>query len=580
MLKLLKRFYQFLWIYRGKFILFLLVLVVAGVIGNLGPYTYKLLIEALPSQNYRQILLPVLLYVGVRVISNWLSALSNFLGDRVLIPAARDARLTIFRHIQDLDFAFHVNKNTGSLISAFKRGDNAFFNLFNNIHHEIGEVAIGLTVLLFFFTGISPLITILTVAIFAGNILLGWQLIGINIAKRKLFNEVEDELSGIITDNLINYETVKFFAQEAKEERRLRRSFRDWTQRLWQYVNTFRLIDIVVGTVSNLGALLIFWLMIKRLITGQSSVGDFVLVTSFMTSFYYQFFRLLYHLRGIARDFTDIQSYFAILEEKILVRDPAKPVKLLNIQGEINFGQVSFAYPGFSKKVLKNINLLIKPGESVAFVGRSGVGKTTIVRLLLRFYDVAQGKIALDGVDIRRLAKRQLRSLIGIVPQEPILFNNTVEFNIGYGHQRATHHQIIKVAKMANLDNFIQSLPEQYQTQVGERGIKLSGGQKQRLAIARMLLTDPKVIIFDEATSNLDSESERLIQNALWKIARDRTLLIIAHRFATVRRVGKIVVMDRGRIVATGSHQQLIKNKQGIYQYLWRLQAHGPHVLR
>jgi len=580
MLELLKRFYQFLWIYRGKFILFLLVLVVAGVIGNLGPYTYKLLIEALPSQNYRQILLPVLLYVGVRVISNWLSALSNFLGDRVLIPAARDARLTIFRHIQDLDFAFHVNKNTGSLISAFKRGDNAFFNLFNNIHHEIGEVAIGLTVLLFFFTGISPLITILTVAIFAGNILLGWQLIGINIAKRKLFNEVEDELSGIITDNLINYETVKFFAQEVKEERRLRRSFRDWTQRLWQYVNTFRLIDIVVGTVSNLGALLIFWLMIKRLITGQSSVGDFVLVTSFMTSFYYQFFRLLYHLRGIARDFTDIQSYFAILEEKILVRDPAKPVKLLNIQGEINFGQVSFAYPGFSKKVLKNINLLIKPGESVAFVGRSGVGKTTIVRLLLRFYDVAQGKIALDGVDIRRLAKRQLRSLIGIVPQEPILFNNTVEFNIGYGHQRATHHQIIKAAKMANLDNFIQSLPEQYQTQVGERGIKLSGGQKQRLAIARMLLTDPKVIIFDEATSNLDSESERLIQNALWKIARDRTLLIIAHRFATVRRVGKIVVMDRGRIVATGSHQQLIKNKQGIYQYLWRLQAHGPHVLR
>ena len=408
--------------------------------------------------------------------------------------------------------------------------------------------------------------------VFLTNILVGWLLIKSNIRKRAIFNEAEDRISGIITDNLINYETVKFFAQEKKEEGRLKRKFKDWESKLWAYTNSFRLIDITIGTLSNLGILAIFWVAIHRLVAGQMTIGDLVMIASFSTSLYHRFFRLLYHLRDIARNYVDIQRYFSILDNEILIKDPKRPVKIRDTKGEIRFKDVSFNYPDNRENILTNINLHIKPGESVAFVGRSGVGKTTLIRLLLRFYDTNKGNILIDGIDIRRLTKSQLRSLIGIVPQEPILFNNTIGFNIAYGNNQAKKADIIKATEMANLHKFVEGLPLKYETQVGERGIKLSSGQKQRLAIARMLLTNPKIIIFDEATSNLDSESERLIQNALWKIAKNRTVLIIAHRFSTVRRADRIVVMEKDQIVESGPHDELIK-KKGLYSYLWQLQS-------
>ncbi|MBU0476499.1 ATP-binding cassette domain-containing protein, partial [Patescibacteria group bacterium] len=270
--------------------------------------------------------------------------------------------------------------------------------------------------------------------------------------------------------------------------------------------------------------------------------------------------------------------YFSILDNEILIKNPEKPVRVKDIKGEIKFDQVSFKYPDDEKDIIDNINLDIKSGESVAFVGRSGTGKTTMIKLLLRFYDVNKGRILIDGIDIRNLTKSQLRSFVGIVPQEPILFNNTIGFNIGYGDSQAKKADIIEVARIANLHDFINSLPQKYNTQVGERGIKLSGGQKQRLAIARMLLTNPKIIIFDEATSNLDSESERLIQEALWKIAKDRTVLIIAHRFSTLRRADKIIVMDKGQIIESGDHNKLIRDK-GLYSYLWELQSKGQNEI-
>jgi ABC-type multidrug transport system fused ATPase/permease subunit len=247
-------------------------------------------------------------------------------------------------------------------------------------------------------------------------------------------------------------------------------------------------------------------------------------------------------------------------------------VKIKRIRGNISFEDVSFDYPEGKKGVLKNFTLHIGPGHSVAFVGRSGVGKTTVIRLLLRFYDVTKGKILVDGIDIRNFTKSQLRSFIGVVPQEPILFNNTIGFNIAYGKCQAKKREIIKAARMANLYGFIKSLPQRFETRVGERGVKLSGGQKQRLAIARMILTNPKVIIFDEATSNLDSESESLIQDSLWKIAKNRTVLIVAHRFSTVRRADRIVVLEKGKIAEAGSHLELMR-KRGLYSYLWKLQS-------
>jgi len=573
MVKIFKRFYRFLLRYKKRFMVFIAVLLVASVLANLNPYFLKLLIDSAPSRNYQRLIAVLLVFVGVRILAGFLDTLSHYLGDRVLVPAAKDARLAVFRYIQDLDFAFHVDKNTGSLISAFRRGDGAFFELFFDIHQNIIYILVSLLVAIFFFSRITPAIALVLLLIFVINTALSWYLIKINMEKRRSFNKSEDEISGIITDNLLNYETVKFFAQEEKETRRLKDKFKDWMSKLYQYSDTFRLMDFTIGTLSNLGLLFIFWITISKLIKDQITLGDFAMVAAFISGFYYQFFDLLYRLRNIAKRYVDIQRYFAVLDNEIQVKDPVKPVKVKEIRGEICFHNLNFSYPSNKQAILRNIDLSIQEGESIALVGRSGAGKTTLIKLLLRFYDLSKGKISLDGIDIKDFSKSQLRSFIGVVPQEPILFNNTIGYNIAYGVDKAMLSEIIEAAKMANLHDFIKRLPLKYKTEVGERGIKLSGGQKQRLAIARMLLTDPKIIVFDEATSNLDSESERLIQDSLWKIAKKRTVLIIAHRFSTVRRADKIIVMNEGQIVEAGSHKSLIRKKEGLYKYLWQLQA-------
>ncbi len=411
--------------------------------------------------------------------------------------------------------------------------------------------------------------------LFATNTMVMLGLIKLNMATRKKFNEAEDEVSAVITDNLLNYETVKFFAQENKEGKRLAKSFVGWTKTIWGFSNSFRLMDISLGTLSGLGMFWIMTVVVKMLAKGQVGVGDFVMISGFITGFYYRFFSLFFQLRNIAKSFIDLEKYFQILDNPIKVKDPAVPKQIEKFRGKIKFDQVSFRYPSNRKQVLSKINLVIPQGESVALVGKSGAGKSTVVKLLLRFYDPTRGKIEVDGVDIKKMTKSYLRSFMGVVPQEPILFNNTIGFNIGYGKKRAKLWEIKKAAQMANLADFIEGLPDKYETQVGERGIKLSGGQKQRLAIARALLADSPIIIFDEATSNLDSESEGKIQEALWSAAKNRTLIIIAHRFATIRRAKRIVVFDKGRIVETGDHQKLIKKENGVYKKLWTLQVKG-----
>jgi len=576
MLKVFKRFYQFLFNYKKTFIAFMFVLLIAIVLTNLTPYIFKLLVDAVSANDYQLFLKLIFLFIAIKLSGDLLNILSRYIGDSVLLPAAKDARIAIFRYIQDLDFAFHVNKSTGSLISVFKRGNGAFFDLFHHLNIHIFRIIVSLIVTLFFFSRIAPSIAILMLFVFIGNALVSWRLIEFNIKKRNIFNKSEDRISGIITDNLINYETVKFFAQEEKEENRLKEEFNPWLERLWIYANSFRLMDVVITILSNAGTLAVFWMTAQKLITGQITAGDFIMIATFTTTFYAHCFELLYNLRQIAKGYTDIRSYFSILDKDILIKDPKEPLEIKEIKGEIKFEGVSFDYPNGKSGVLNNISLCIKPGHSAAFVGRSGVGKTTIIRLLLRFYDVTKGKILVDGINIRNLTKSNLRSILGIVPQEPILFNNTIGFNIAYGSVGAKMENIIEASKLANLYDFIEELPLKYKTYVGERGVKLSGGQKQRLAIARMILSNPKIIIFDEATSSLDSESEALIQKALWKIAKNRTVIIIAHRLSTVRRADNIIVLDKGTIIESGKHEELIKRK-GLYSYLWELQSKVPH---
>ena len=312
---------------------------------------------------------------------------------------------------------------------------------------------------------------------------------------------------------------------------------------------------------------------VKKTLAGIYSTGDFILVIGFTSAFYSRFFDFVRRMRSIIKNQADLKKYFGILENETLVKDPTNPVRLKEVEGEIEFIDVTFSYPDGKKGALKNFGLKIRAGQSVALVGESGAGKTTVAKLLMRFYDTSGGRITIDGVDLKDMEKSYLRSLIGVVPQDPILFNNTIGFNIGYGVDDAKQNQIEAAAKMANLDKFIQGLPKKYDTEVGERGVKLSGGQKQRLAIARVMLANPKIIIFDEATSQLDSETEAKIQEAFWKAAQNKTTIIIAHRLSTVMRADKIVVIEKGTVIEEGNHKILTQNPESVYARYWNLQS-------
>jgi ABC-type multidrug transport system fused ATPase/permease subunit len=579
MIKTLKTFFRFMTEKHLAYGAYIVSIVVAGILSNISPYFYKLLVEAIPSQNYQLLLRVTLIYLGVNVVSLTVGELSFMLGNYNLIDAATKLRATVFAWVQDLDFAFHSGKSTGSLISAFKRGDNAFFDFSFIVHHRLLDITIAFAVLFFFFIRLDPRIALIALISIIVTLIATKFLIENNIAKRNAFNDEEDRVTDIITDNLINYETVKLFAKEGWELGRLKEVFKSWRKRLWIFFNTYRTIDFTIGSIINFGIFAILLFSIKATTDLKMGVGDFVMVATFIGMFFPRLWELVWSLRDIAKNYSDLQRYFGLLDYSIEVKDPARPVGVRHILGEITFKNIKFSYKNRFKNAIDGISLKINQDQSVALVGRSGSGKTTLVKLLMRFYDVTSGEILLDGINIKDFTKDRLRSFIGVVPQEPILFNNTIAYNIGYGLPRrqagkskAKPAEIRAAAKLANIDDFIQSLPKKYETEVGERGVKLSGGQKQRLAIARMILSDPDIVIFDEATSQLDSESEKLIQEAFWKARAGKTTIIIAHRLSTVMKADKIVVMEGGKIKETGTHESLLKQKDSLYSHFWNLQ--------
>jgi ABC-type multidrug transport system fused ATPase/permease subunit len=380
-----------------------------------------------------------------------------------------------------------------------KRGEGSFYDmseiLNNGLIRILGSLFMGALLL----STITPLLSGIVLATFLLNLIVAIFLVRYNMRAHIAWNEEEDRISGIITDNLINFDTVKLFAKEKWETQRLQDAFRIWLRKLWQYALTFRAIEITSTLFGTFTIYAIFYLSVTEVLNGTASPGDIVLGLAVVSSFYPTYLQVIYRMRGIAKNYTDLKKYFALLTQDVSVKDPKHPQKLTQIKGSIEFRNVTFLYPETQVPVLKNFNLDVKPGQSIALVGPSGEGKSTIVKLLMRFYDLSSGQILLDGVDITKFSKSDLRSSFGVVPQEPILFNNTIEYNIGYGAAKPSFHEIKAAAKMAYLDEFIESLPEKYQTNVGERGIKLSGGQKQRLAIARTILANPDIVIFDEA---------------------------------------------------------------------------------
>lgn len=573
MLKILKTFYRFFAKKRAIFVLFITLIVTASVASFIIPYFYKLFVEAASKSDFSLFAKILLIYVSVEFVSLGLQVLSKYIGDVLLIDSSVDARMAVFKHLQDLDFYFHTQKSSGSLISSMKRGDAAFFSFQHEIHYHFLRTFVGFVVMIFFFSRLDIRILLITVMAFLVGLIISKVLISLNIKVRKRFNEEEDRISGIIVDNIINYDTVKLFAKEEWESSRLNLAFSDWKKSLWRYANTFRLIDISVGSLINASIFALLFLSLNLVTNLKMNIGDLVLIITFSNTFFPQMVDLIFSFREIAKSYTDIEKYFNILEQIIVIKDPSRPVEKRHVRGLIEYKNVGFAYMENPKSALSSINLTIKPGESIALVGKSGSGKTTFARLLMRFYDTTKGQIKIDGTNIKRFRKSKLRSFMGVVPQEPILFNESIKFNIGYGKERATLKDIKKAANLALIDDFIESLPLKYETLVGERGVKLSGGQKQRVAIARMILSNPDIVVFDEATSQLDSESEKKIQEAFWSVSKGKTTLIIAHRLSTAMRADRIVVLDKSRIKEIGSHSELLQIPNGIYNRFWQLQT-------
>ncbi|OGM32854.1 hypothetical protein A2803_05985 [Candidatus Woesebacteria bacterium RIFCSPHIGHO2_01_FULL_44_21] len=573
MLNILRVYYRYLARRRFIFGLVLLLIVVSAILHSLTPYFYKLFVDKLPDLNEQVLINILVVYVIVRLVATGLSALTFQLGDLLLIDAASDTRIDVFKKVHDLDFAFHASKSTGSLISAVKRGDGSYFNLFHAIHFRIFWVVIEFFVMFFFLSALDIRIGLsIGTSVFALLLTIKF-IIGKNIRIRTLFNRAEDDVSDVIVDNFVNFETVKLFAKENWERARLQNVFGPWKKHLWDYGISFRYFDLSVGGIMTVGIFITLFLSLRLALNNEITIGDFVLVAGFTASFYPQIFDLVFALRDIAKNFVDMERYFGLLDENILVKDSENPLNFTQVKGEIIFDNVYFSYKGGQKNALKGVSLTIRQGQSIALVGRSGGGKTTMVKALMRFYDLDSGKIEIDDIDISKVTKQELRSHMGVVPQEPILFNNTIGYNIKYGSPEATNKELIAAAKMANIHDFIETMPKGYNTNVGERGIKLSGGQKQRVAIARMILADPDIIIFDEATSHLDSESEKLIQDAFWRASKNKTTIIIAHRLSTVMKADKIVVMSKGKIKEIGTHGELLDKEGSLYKYLWDLQT-------
>ncbi|WKZ27788.1 MAG: ABC transporter ATP-binding protein [Candidatus Dojkabacteria bacterium] len=565
-------FYRYNWKYPYAVIIGAILVILSRVTGNYAIYFYKFLVDSLEQLDITFVLQILFGFIAIRAISFILEILGDTINDIYFINTSRDLKVDVFSHLHDLDYTYHANKRSGSLISTLRRGEGAHFSMNIEINRNLLRLLVNFIFVSFAFSILDSKLLMVVIGIVFVNIVTATFLVKRNISKRRLLNTQEDRISGIVVDNMINYETVKYFAKEKEEISRIKSEYATWKSAVWKYINTFRLIDISTGSLSLLGAGLVLFIALYETTSGNFSVGDFVLVAGFVTTFFPNLEDVVWRFREIAKNYSDLEKYIGILTHKPQILDPANPKKinLSDAKGTIEFRDVDFSY-NKSESTIKDFNLVINAGETVAFVGSSGAGKSTLTKLLLRFYDVQKGEILIDGVSIKDITKSNLRSLLGVVPQEPVLFNESIGYNIGYGAKKYELEKVKDAAKIANLDEFISSLPKGYDTEVGERGIKLSGGQKQRLAIARMFIENPPVIIFDEATSQLDSKSEKLIQESFWRVSAGKTTIIIAHRLSTILRADRIIVIDNGRIAESGTHHELLA-KNGIYHSLWKLQ--------
>ena len=568
------------WNIRARVALALTCVLASKVAAVFVPLLYKQAVDALTARVDLVIAVPVAVLIGyglLRILATGFGELRDAVFAKVSQRAVRTLALGVFRHLHGLALAFHLDRRTGGLSRTIERGSKGIetvltFTLFN-ILPTLVEIPLVCAILWSLYDGWYALVTFLTISLYICYTLLitEWRM-----RHRRAMNEMDTEANSKAVDSLLNYETVKYFGNEAHEARRYDQALQRYEHAAVLSRTSLSILNVGQASIIAAGVTIIMIMAGYGVVGGTMTVGDFVLVNSYLVQLYLPLNFLGAAYREIKQSLADMEAMFDLLDVPATVADRPDVSPLVVREARVRFEHVSFGYDP-RRPILDDVSFEVPPGRTVAIVGASGAGKSTIGRLLFRFYDVGAGAIRIDGQDIRDVTQSSLRRAIGVVPQDTVLFNDTIHYNIAYGRPDAAAAEVESAARLAHIHDFILGLPDGYDTKVGERGLKLSGGEKQRVAIARTILKAPPILLFDEATSSLDSHTEREIQENLREISAERTTIVIAHRLSTVVDADEILVLDAGRVVERGRHRELLI-RDGRYASLWRRQQESAEV--
>ena len=564
----------FLWEYRGR-ALFALACLILSKVATVGvPVLLKDLVDALQTQPQAALGLPIALLLGygaLRLASALFNELRDTIFARARYHAMRNVSVKVLEHLHQLSLRFHLERKTGAITRDIERGTASVSSLMNYMVFSIIPIAVefGLVafILLHNYTPIFAGITFVTVISYV------WFTIKITewrMDHRHLMNRLDSQSSNQAIDSLVNYETVKYFNNETLELQRFDNTLAQWEEAAVKSQTSMSILNFGQSAIIGIGVTFIMFFAAAGVLNGNMSIGDLVMVNAFMLQLFLPLSTLGIVYRQIKYTLADMDMVFRLLDTAQEVTDCPNAPNLQITRGEIRFENVDFGYQP-ERPILRGVSFSVPAGAKVAVVGHSGAGKSTLARLLYRFYDVTHGRILIDGQDIASVSQASLHKAIGIVPQDTVLFNDSLRYNLQYSNAHASQADLERAADMAHIRGFIESLPNGWDTVVGERGLKLSGGEKQRVAIARVILKQPPIMLFDEATSSLDTATEQAIQQTLHEVAGHHTTLMIAHRLSTIVDADQILVMDQGQVVEHGTHTELL-TRNGQYARMWELQ--------